>query len=137
MPVAGRTFPFACLILQVNTLCMLLDDTIAAIATPLGEGGLAMLRISGPQALVIADNCFRPAGKSALKPSQAAIHTIHFGHVVDGAKVIDEVMVSVMRAPRTFTKEDVVAIACHGGLLPAKMILDTLLKNGARLAEPG
>jgi tRNA modification GTPase len=116
---------------------MLLDDTIAAIATPLGEGGLAVLRISGPSSLVIATNCFRPTGKSALKPSAAPTHTIHFGHIVDGQKVLDEVLLSVMRAPRTFTKEDVVEIACHGGLLPAKMILDALLKNGARLAEPG
>ncbi|MGZ4960938.1 MAG: tRNA uridine-5-carboxymethylaminomethyl(34) synthesis GTPase MnmE [Limisphaerales bacterium] len=116
---------------------MLLDDTITAIATPLGEGGLAVLRVSGSTALAVADKCFRPAGKSATKPSQAQTHTIHFGHMVDGAKVLDEVLVSVMRAPRTFTKEDVVEIACHGGLLPAKLILDTLLKNGARLAEPG
>lgn len=116
---------------------MILDDTIAAIATPLGEGGLAVLRISGPQAMAVADKCFRPAGKSASKPSQAQTHTVHFGHVVDGEKVLDEVMLSVMRAPRTFTKEDVVEIACHGGLLPAKMILSALLKNGARLAEPG
>lgn len=116
---------------------MIVDDTIAAIATPLGEGGLAVLRVSGPQALSVADKCFRPVGKSAKKASEAQTHTLHFGHVVDGEKVLDEVMVSVMRAPRTFTKEDVVEIACHGGLLPAKMILSTLLKNGARLAEAG
>ncbi len=122
---------------RVKTILMLIDDTIAAIATPLGEGGLAVLRVSGSTALAVSDRCFRPAGKSATKPSQAQTHTIHFGHMVDGAKVLDEVLVSVMRAPRTFTKEDVVEIACHGGLLPAKLILDTLLKNGARLAEPG
>jgi tRNA modification GTPase len=116
---------------------VLIDDTIAAIATPLGEGGLAVLRLSGPKAFAVADACFRPVGKHAAQPSQAQSHTLHFGHIIAGAKVLDEVMLSVMRAPRTFTKEDVVEIACHGGLLPAKLILDTLLKNGARLAEPG
>lgn len=113
------------------------DDTIAAIATPLGEGGLAVIRISGPQALAVADRCFAPAGKSSSKPSAAATHTIHFGAVVRNGQRVDEVLLSVMRAPRTFTREDVVEITCHGGLLPAKMVLDTALRNGARLAEPG
>src|SRR6266699_2351366 len=113
------------------------DDTIAAIATPLGEGGLAVIRISGPQALMVADRCFRPAGRASLKPSLAASHTIHFGEVLQNGQRVDEVLLSVMRAPRTFTREDVVEIACHGGLLPAKTVLDTLLQNGARLAEPG
>jgi tRNA modification GTPase len=116
---------------------MLLDDTIAAIATPLGEGGLAVLRISGPAAFAVVDACFRPAGKTSVRPSVAATHTVHYGHIVDEGKVLDEVLVSVMRAPRTFTKEDVAEIACHGGLLPARLIMDALLKNGARLAEPG
>ena len=116
---------------------MLLDDTIAAIATPLGEGGLAVIRLSGLQALAIADKCFCPLGKSSLKPSAAPSHTIHYGRIERQGKVIDEVLVAVMRAPRTFTREDVVEISCHGGLLPAKLVLDTLLENGARLAEPG
>jgi tRNA modification GTPase len=116
---------------------MLLDDTIAAIATPLGEGGLAVIRLSGPQALAITGKCFIPLGKSSLKPSAASTHTIHYGRIEHQGKVIDEVMVTVMRAPRTFTREDVVEISCHGGLLPAKLILDALLENGARLAEPG
>jgi len=114
-----------------------MNDTIAAIATPLGEGGLAVIRLSGPQALAVADNCFVPLGKSSLKPSAAPTHTIHFGHVVCRGKIIDEVLVAVLRAPRTFTREDVVEISCHGGLLPAKLVLDALLENGARLAEPG
>jgi tRNA modification GTPase len=113
------------------------DDTIAAIATPLGEGGLAVVRLSGPQALAIADKCFRPVGKSSLKPSAAATHTIQFGNIVRGQKTIDEVLLAVLRAPRTFTREDTVEITCHGGLLPAKLVLDTLLENGARPAEPG
>src|SRR6266478_5044742 len=116
---------------------MILDDTIAAIATPLGEGGLAVIRISGPQALEVADRCFVPAGKGSCKPSGANTHTIHFGHVVRDGRKVDEVLVSVMRAPRTFTREDIVEITCHGGLLPAKMVLDTVLASGARLAEPG
>jgi tRNA modification GTPase len=115
----------------------MLDDTIAAIATPIGEGGLAVIRISGPQALSVAERCFAPAGQGAVKPLEAASHTIHFGHIVRKGMVVDEVLLSVMRAPRTFTREDVVEISCHGGLLPAKTVLDTLLENGARLAEPG
>ena len=115
----------------------MLDDTIAAIATPLGEGGLAVIRLSGAEALAIADRCFAPAGKASVKPSTAATHTIQFGHVVRDGQTVDEALVAVMRAPRTFTREDVVEITCHGGILPAKLVLDTVLANGARLAEPG
>jgi tRNA modification GTPase len=113
------------------------DDTIAAIATPLGEGGLAVIRLSGAQAFAIADKCFLPIGKSSLKPSAAPTHTIQFGKIVRDGNVIDEVLLAVLRAPRTFTREDTVEISCHGGLLPAKLVLDTLLAHGARLAEPG
>ncbi|MDB6110042.1 MAG: trmE [Pedosphaera sp.] len=115
----------------------MLDDTIAAIATPLGEGGLAVIRISGPQALAVADRCFVPLGKFALKPSDAPTHTIHYGRIMWQGRKVDEVMVAVMRAPRTLTREDVVEITCHGGLLAAKLVLDTVLQNGTRLAEPG
>ena len=113
------------------------DDPIAAIATPLGEGGLAVIRLSGAQAFAIADKSFLPLGKSSLKPSTAPTHTIQFGKIVRDGKVIDEVLLAVLRAPRTFTREDTVEISCHGGLLPAKLVLDTLLAHGARLAEPG
>ncbi len=113
------------------------DDTIAAIATPLGEGGIAMVRLSGAQSLAIADASFRPGGKSGVRPSTAPTHTIHFGKIVRAGSVVDEVLLSVMRAPRTFTREDVVEITCHGGLLPAKLVLDTVLESGARLATPG
>ncbi len=116
---------------------MIPDDTIAAIATPLGEGGLAVVRLSGAQALALADRCFQPVGKNSLKPSAAPTHTIQFGRIVRGEKVIDEVLLAVLRAPRTFTREDTVEISCHGGLLPAKLVLDTLLAQGARLAEAG
>jgi tRNA modification GTPase len=115
----------------------MLDDTIAAIATPLGEGGLAVIRVSGPATLEVADKCFVPVGKLSAKPTLAPSHTIHFGHIVRNGSIVDEVLLSVMRAPRTFTREDVVEITCHGGLLPAKLVLDTVLANGARLAEPG
>jgi tRNA modification GTPase len=113
------------------------DDTIAAIATPLGEGGLAVVRVSGAQALAIADRCFQPAGKHSLKPSAAPTHTLQFGKIVRGGQVIDEVLLAVLRAPRTFTREDTVEISCHGGLLPAKLVLDALLAAGARPAGPG
>jgi len=115
----------------------MMDDTIAAIATPLGEGGLAVVRLSGPGALTIAEASFEPMGKSSLKPSKAASHTIHYGRIVRRGQVVDEVMLAVLRAPRTFTREDVVEITCHGGLLPAKLVLDALLASGARLALPG
>ncbi|HET7624198.1 MAG TPA: tRNA uridine-5-carboxymethylaminomethyl(34) synthesis GTPase MnmE [Verrucomicrobiae bacterium] len=113
------------------------DDTIAAIATPVGEGGLAVIRISGPQALRVADQVFSPVGKFALKPSAAPTHTIHFGHAKRDGEIVDEVLAAVMRAPRTFTREDIVEITCHGGILPAKTVLDAVLAGGARLAEPG
>ncbi len=115
----------------------MLEDTIAAIATPLGEGGLAVVRLSGATALAIADHCFVPSGKNSTKPSQAPTHTIHYGKMVQRGKIIDEVLVAVMRAPRTLTREDVVEITCHGGLLPAKMVLDAVLESGARMAMPG
>jgi tRNA modification GTPase len=113
------------------------DDTIAAIATPLGEGGLAVVRLSGANAFTIADQCFQPLGQRSAKPSAAPTHTIQFGRIVRGERTVDEVLLAVLRAPRTFTREDTVEISCHGGLLPAKLVLDTLLAAGARLAEPG
>ncbi len=113
------------------------DDTIAAIATPLGEGGLAVVRLSGANAFAFADKCFSPVGKSSLKPSAAPTHTIQFGKIVRDGKTIDEVLLAVLRAPRTFTREDTVEISCHGGILPAKLVLDALLAAGARMAEPG
>ena len=113
------------------------DDTIAAIATPIGEGGLAVVRISGAEALTVADKIFQPAGKSSLKPSAAPTHTVHYGKIARHGETVDEVLLSVLRAPRTFTREDTVEISCHGGLLPAKLVLDTIFENGARLAEPG
>ena len=78
-----------------------------------------------------------PGGKNSLPPSAAPTHTLHYGRIVRGGKTVDEVLLAVLRGPRTFTREDTVEISCHGGILPAKLVLDTLLENGARLAEPG
>ncbi|SFE63530.1 tRNA uridine-5-carboxymethylaminomethyl(34) synthesis GTPase MnmE [Alteribacillus iranensis] len=110
-------------------------DTIAAISTPSGEGAIAIVRLSGDQALTIADQIYK--GKSRLV--DVASHTIHYGHIVhpDSEEVIEEVMVSVLRAPRTFTREDIVEINCHGGLVSVNRVLDVVLSEGARLAEPG
>src|SRR6185436_10332690 len=114
-----------------------MDDTIAAIATPVGEAGLAVIRVSGSKAVAVAEQCFSPGGGANLAPSLAPTHTFHFGHILSNGKHVDEVLLAVMRAPRTFTREDVIEITCHGGLLPAKMVLDAVLRSGARLAEPG
>jgi len=113
------------------------DDTIAAIATPLGEGGLAVIRVSGAQALAIADVCFRPARAGASPPSTGKSHTLHYGHIVRDGAAVDEVLLAVMRAPRTYTREHTIEISCHGGLLPARAVLETVLAAGARLALPG
>src|SRR5881394_2616243 len=115
----------------------MLDDTIAAIATPMGEGGLAVIRVSGQNALALVNRCFVPAGKNAVRVTAAQSHTIHYGHIVHGGNHVDEVLVAVMHAPRTFTRENLVEITCHGGLLCTKMVLDTVLASGARPAEPG
>lgn len=114
-----------------------MEDTIAAIATPLGEGGLAVIRISGAQANQIADRCFEPAGSGGRRPSQTDSHTLHYGHIKRNGDVVDEVMLAVLHAPRTFTREDTIEISCHGGLLCAKLVLDAVLAAGARLAQPG
>ena len=113
------------------------DDTIAAIATPLGEGGLAVIRISGRHALAVADQAFTPVGPYASKPSAAVSHTIHYGKVMRAGQQVDEVLCAVMRAPRTFTREDVVEITCHGGVLSTKTVFDRVLECGARAALPG
>lgn len=115
----------------------MLLDTIAAISTPIGEGGLAVVRISGKDALRIADAVFFPPSSKSPKPGQAASHTIHYGTIRRDDRTVDEVMLTVLRAPRTFTREDMIEISCHGGILPAKLVLDSLLAAGARLATAG
>jgi tRNA modification GTPase len=112
-------------------------DTIAAISTPMGEGAIAIVRLSGDDSIKIADRIFRSISGKRL--TEVATHTIHYGHLLDpktGA-VIEEVMVSVMKGPKTFTKEDVVEINCHGGIVSVNRVLQHVLSFGARLAEPG
>lgn len=107
-------------------------DTIAAISTPLGEGAIGIVRLSGSQAITVAQRVFKGKDLSAV-----ASHTINYGHIVDNNEVIDEVMVSVMREPKTFTRENVVEINTHGGIAVTNEILQLLIRSGARMAEPG
>ncbi|PJN86533.1 tRNA uridine-5-carboxymethylaminomethyl(34) synthesis GTPase MnmE, partial [Bacillus sp. mrc49] len=112
-------------------------DTITAISTPLGEGAIAIVRISGDEAIEIADRIFKgPGGKGLLEVKS---HTIHYGHLIQPktSEIIEEVMVSVMKGPKTFTREDVVEINCHGGIVSVNRVLQLILSQGARLAEPG
>jgi tRNA modification GTPase len=111
-----------------------MDDTIAAISTPIGEGGIAIIRVSGPNALAIADRIFH---SRRSRVSEFPSHTLHFGTIGRNGEMIDQVMLAVLRAPRTYTKEDTVEINCHGGVLTARKILALCLQSGARLAEPG
>ena len=111
-------------------------DTIAAIATAMSNSGIGIVRISGNEALEVADRIFRPK-KGSRKVSDMETHTIHYGYVVDGDEVVDEVMLLIMKAPRSYTCEDTIEIDCHGGVLVMKKILETVLKYGARPAEPG
>jgi tRNA modification GTPase len=111
-----------------------MEDTIVAVATPLGLGGIGVIRMSGKAALQIADQMLStPKGK----PSSFRTHTVHHGMIHDQNEVIDEVLLTVMRAPKSYTMEDVVEISCHGGVVSAKRILELLIKHGARLAHPG
>lgn len=111
-------------------------DTIAAIATAMSNSGIGIVRISGDETLDVADRIFRPK-KGSRKVSDMETHTIHYGYVTDGDEVIDEVMLLIMKAPRSYTCEDTIEIDCHGGVLVMKKILETVLKYGARPAEPG
>ncbi len=115
----------------------MLEDTIAAISTPLGEAGLAVVRLSGPKAIQMANAWFEPIGRESRKPIEAPSHTLHYGKIQRDGHVIDEVMLAILRAPRTFTREDMVEITCHGGILVTKLVLDAVLAHGARLAQPG
>lgn len=109
-----------------------MNDTIAAISTALGVGAISIVRLSGKDAIEIANKCFK--GKDL---TTAESHTINYGHIIDQDEIIDEVLVSIMRSPKSYTTEDVVEINCHGGIISTKRILETLLLHGARLAEPG
>lgn len=109
-----------------------MNDTIAAISTTLGIGAISIIRVSGNDAIKIVNKIFK--GKNLEK---VETHTINYGHIVDKDEIIDEVLVSVMKSPKTFTTEDVVEINCHGGISTTNKVLELVLNNGARLAEPG
>lgn len=115
---------------------MVNTDTIAAIATAMGNSGIGIVRISGEDAVAVADRVFKMKNEKK-KLSGERSHTIHYGFLYDGEEVIDEVLVMLMRGPRSFTAEDTVEIDCHGGMLVTKRILEAVLKAGARIAEPG
>lgn len=111
------------------------DDTIAAVSTPVGSGGIGIVRISGDKALSILEKIFLCAGDKKVK--ELGSHTINYGKISVGGRILDEVLVSVMRAPSTYTREDVVEINCHGGIAAVNSVLRAVLNSGARLAEPG
>lgn len=110
-------------------------DTIAAIATAMSNSGIGIVRISGEEAFDIIEKIYRGKKKKSLKEQNS--HTIHYGYIVDGEETIDEVLVMLMRGPHSFTGEDVVEIDCHGGVYVVKKILETVIKYGARPADPG
>ena len=112
-------------------------NTIAAVATAMSSSGIGIVRISGEESFQIIDRIFKTKGKGEKKLSMEPSHTIHYGCICDGDEVIDEVLVLIMRGPRSYTAEDTVEINCHGGVLVTKRILETVLKYGARPAEPG
>ena len=112
------------------------SDTIAAIATGMTNSGIGIIRISGSESFAVAERIFLPANKN-IKIKDAESHTIHYGFIKDGEETVDEAMVSVMKSPRSFTTEDTVEINCHGGMLVMNRILQLVITNGARLAEPG
>ena len=111
------------------------EDTITAIASGLSNSGISVIRISGSDAIAAADKIFRTKSGSSLM--NAKTHTVHYGVIMDGDEFVDEVLLLVLRAPRTYTREDVIEIDCHGGALVTQRVLETILKQGVRLAEPG
>ena len=116
---------------------MFLDDTIAAISTPAGEGGIGIVRLTGKDSIKIADRLFHSSKGKTL--SDSASHRIIYGFIKDSStgETVDEVLVSIMRSPNTYTREDIVEINCHGGMSPLRNVLELAVKHGARLAEPG
>ena len=112
----------------------MLLDTIAAISTPRGEGGISIVRMSGQDSLNILEKIFRAKNK---KVSELKNYSINYGHIIDNEHIVDEVLVSIMKAPNTYTREDIVEINCHGGFLVTEQVLQVVLKNGARIAEIG
>lgn len=112
------------------------SDTIAAIATAMAGAGIGIIRVSGAEAVSVVDRIYHSKDNKKKLADQPS-HTIHYGFIQDGEEVIDEVLVMIMRGPRSFTAEDTVEINCHGGVYAMRRVLDTVLRNGARPAEPG
>ena len=113
-----------------------MDATIAAISTAMSASGIGIVRISGEKAMDVIANIYRSKnGKKDIR--EVGSHTIHYGFIYDGEEVVDEVLVMIMKGPHTYTGEDTVEIDCHGGVYAMKMVLETVLKNGAIIAEPG
>lgn len=112
-------------------------DTIAAIATPFGNSGIGIIRISGKDAINIADKIIRSRSKKSLDLFSAASHTVHYGYIVDRSSIVDEILCTIYKSPRSYTAEDTVEISCHGGMYILNKVLETVLSAGARLAEPG
>lgn len=112
------------------------SDTIAAIATALSDSGIGIIRVSGDEAIQVVDKISK-LGNGNKRLTDVDSHTIHYGHIVDNDTIIDEVIISVMKGPRSYTAEDTVEINCHGGVLMVQKVLEAVLKSGARLAEPG
>ena len=113
-----------------------MNTTIAAISTAVSASGIGIIRISGPEAMDVISRIYRSkGGKKKIK--EVPTHTIHYGYIYDGEEIVDEVLVMVMRAPKTFTGEDTVEIDCHGGVYAMNRVLETVLKNGAKIAGPG
>ena len=110
-------------------------DTIAAIATAMSSAGIGIVRISGREAIEIIQKIFR--GKKEKNFAEKKTYTIHYGYIADGEEIIDEVLVMLMKAPHSYTGEDTVEIDCHGGIYVVKKIMETVIKYGARPAEPG
>ena len=111
-------------------------ETIVAISTAMSNAGISIVRMSGEDAFSIIDKIFQ-SKKGNKKLSEQKTHTIHYGYIKDGEEVIDEVLVMIMKAPHTYTMEHVVEINCHGGVVVTKKVLETVIKYGARVAEPG
>ena len=109
-----------------------MEDTIAAISTALGVGAISIIRVSGPESISIVNEIFKGSDLNKVKS-----HTIHYGHIINNEKIIDEVLISVMKAPKTYTREDIVEINCHGGIATTNKVFELLLNKGIRPAEPG
>lgn len=114
---------------------MKITETIAAISSSAGNSGIGIVRISGDEAIEIADKIFK--SKKGILLKDVGSHTVHYGHIVDGEQTIDEVLVIVLKNPHSYTGEDTVEIDCHGGMLILRKVLELAIKSGARAAEPG